>query len=336
MMGLSPRALFFSLCLAGLVMSRSLLVTATKSGAGYQYDPTSVVLLTEFLKLGFAFALNAWERRSQGKRGWFSMADVDTRVAVLYAVPSILYAIQNNLVFFALLYLAPPTFELFANLKIVTTALASWLVLKKRLNAIQWVAVVLLFLGTILGQLPKEGAVQATNDDPGLSAEMFGFMLCLLYAGLSALAGIFTEKLLKESKQPTHLQNMEIYMWSVLVNVWYAWHNGKSVFTSSLFDGYDFMTWLVVINGALMGQCVSFVMKYADNVVKVFAAALAMFMSTILSILFFSFQPSALLLIGFVISSISLFLYLGPHNQQLLEHEKNMAREKSKTEMTAV
>lgn len=90
----------------------------------------------------------------------------------------------------------------------------------------------------------------------------------------------------------------------------------------SLLDGYDGTTWLVVVNGALMGQCVSFVMKYADNLVKTFAACLALFLSTLLSAMFFSFAPSLLLFIGFGVTSVSLYLYFGNHNKILLDAEK--------------
>lgn len=37
-----------------------------------------------------------------------------------------------------------------------------------------------------------------------------------------------------------------------------------------LFNGYDIVTWLVVLNLGCTGLLVSWVMKYADNIVKVF------------------------------------------------------------------
>jgi hypothetical protein len=39
-----------------------------------------------------------------------------------YAVPALLYAVHNNLIFVALLVIEPVTFELFNNLKIITAA----------------------------------------------------------------------------------------------------------------------------------------------------------------------------------------------------------------------
>jgi hypothetical protein len=67
-----------------------------------------------------------------------------------------------------------------------------------------------------------------------------------------------------------------------------------------------------------MGLCVSAVMKHADNMVKVFAASLAMFLSSLLSTLFFELPPSFAMLVAFGVASIANFLYLGGHNRELL------------------
>jgi hypothetical protein len=68
-------------------------------------------------------------------------------------------------------------------------------------------------------------------------------------------------------------------------------------------------------------------MKYADNIVKVFAACLALFLSTFLSWLFFAFKVHTLLLVGFVVAIISMYLYFGPHNAVLLAHEEKAAKD---------
>jgi len=325
---LSGRALFYSLVLSLLVVSRSLLVTASKDKrSNYNYDPATVVLTTEAFKLFIAMGLYVHERSSleaSQRKPWTQ--DVDRRVALLYSVPALLYAIQNNIVFLALLYLAPPTFELFSNLKIVTTAIVFYLALRRPLTSIQWTAVLLLFLGTVLGQLPSPsaapcesvGSVDAVGSESA-AGQVFGFFLCVIYAVLSAFAGIYTEKLLKGSRQSIHLQNMEIYFWSLFVNGAIAAWNGTNLFSMDFFRGYDTLTWTVILNGALMGQCVSFVMKYADNIVKVFAASLAMLISTLLSFLFFGFVPSPPMLIGCAVVSVSLYLYFGSHNQLLTD-----------------
>lgn len=163
------------------------------------------------------------------------------------------------------------------------------------------------------------------DDTSDVDAQFMGFFLCLTYAFLSALAGIFTEKMLKGSKQSTHLQNVEIYAWSIVVNVVIGmWEKQQATRSPTTFlYGFTPITWVVVINGALMGQCVSFVMKYSNNIVKVFAGCIALFISTFLSMVFTSFRPNLLLILGFGVTIVSLYLYFGPHNEVLAQEERN-------------
>jgi hypothetical protein len=88
------------------------------------------------------------QRASKGEAQLSIRDSIDTRVAALYCVPAIIYAVQNNLVFVALAFLPPPIFELFANLKIVTTAIVFRATINKPMTNIQWTSIILLFFGT--------------------------------------------------------------------------------------------------------------------------------------------------------------------------------------------
>jgi len=318
--------LFWIAALSFLVVSRSLLVTLSKTGAGYSYDPGSVVMITEVMKflLATAFLMHDESKRRSVLR--IVKEDLDQRVAALYIIPALLYAIQNLIVFRALVYLAPPTFELFSNLKIVTTAIVFRFAMNQQLNQVQWAAVFLLFLGTVLGTLSSQSSAAPKSIFDTSDAAFLGFLLCLTYSILSAIAGIYTEKLLKGSRQSTHLQNMEIYFWSVIVNYAIGVGERGSLWpVGGYLRGYTLLTWTIVLNGAVMGQCVSFVMKYSNNMVKVFASCTALFISTFLSVLFTDFQMNLLLMIGFLVAVTSLYLYFGPHNDILRNEAKNRA-----------
>ena len=48
----------------------------------------------------------------------------------------------------------------------------------------------------------------------------------------------------------------------------------------TFFAGFDARTWVVVLANALLGQVVSRVMKYLDNVAKFFCASFGMILGT--------------------------------------------------------
>jgi UDP-sugar transporter A1/2/3 len=66
------------------------------------------------------------------------------------AIPSGLYAIQNNLLFIALSYLNAATYQVTYQLKILTTALFSVLILGKKIEKHQWFSLFLLAMGVAL------------------------------------------------------------------------------------------------------------------------------------------------------------------------------------------
>ena len=73
--------------------------------------------------------------------------------------------------------------------------------------------------------------------------------------------------------------------------------------------GYNVITWFVVFNLAFTGLLVSWIMKYADTIVKVYSTSMAMLVTMLLSIILFDISPNLQLLLGILTSSISLRLY---------------------------
>jgi UDP-sugar transporter A1/2/3 len=63
------------------------------------------------------------------------------------AIPSGLYAIQNNLLFVALSFLNAATYQVSYQLKILTTALCSVFMLGKRIEKHQWFSLCMLATG---------------------------------------------------------------------------------------------------------------------------------------------------------------------------------------------
>jgi UDP-sugar transporter A1/2/3 len=302
-----PAALVLTVCF------RSILAKMARA-SGASYDDTSVVMLTEVAKLSVALAL--W--LALRSRDVPVAKEFDRHVALLYAFPALLYSLQNISVLKALQTLDAPTFELFTNMKTVTTTIVHSLFMRKAYTNVQWTAVFLLSLGTWLAQINLDSASSGAAAG-GSGSSLDGFLLCFLYSCISPVAGVFTEYMLKERQsQSIHLQNVEMYAWGVVAALLAnAFGQGAAWPERGLTAGFTWLTWLMVANGAAMGIVVSFVMKHQDNIVKVIAAGCALFLTSFLSYLFFDFHLSRLLLIGFAIAVCSIYLYFGAHNQLL-------------------
>ncbi|CAK9165811.1 unnamed protein product [Ilex paraguariensis] len=78
--------------------------------------------------------------------------------------------------------------------------------------------------------------------------------------------------------------------------------------------GYSITTWMVVLNLGSTGLLVSWLMKYADNIVNEYSTSMAMLLTTVLSVFPFSFRPTLQLFLGIIICMMSLHMYFVPSN----------------------
>jgi len=205
----------------------------------------------------------------------------------------------------ALSYVDPTTYQVLVNLKILTTGILFRIVLGKELTALQWAALVLLSVGCATSQISND----CTNSSL-FSVPIQGILICVILALLSASAGISTEWLMKKSSlksEPLHLQNMHLYFFGILFCGMFSWAEWTS--TQNVFEGYNFTTLLVILSYAFSGLIVSIIMKYADNMVKIYSVAVSMIVTMILSIFLFSHTPSTQLFFGIVIITISILMY---------------------------
>ncbi|XP_064994353.1 CMP-sialic acid transporter 1-like isoform X2 [Musa acuminata AAA Group] len=175
--------------------------------------------------------------------------------------------------------------------------------------------VVLLTVGTTTSQV--KGCGEASCDSL-FSAPIQGYMFGLLSACLSALAGVYTEYLMKKNNDTLYWQNVQLYTFGAIFNMTrlmmddfrVGFENGP--WWQRLLNGYTVTTWLVVLNLGSSGLLVSWLMKYADNIVKVYSTSMAMLLTMVVSIFLFSFKPTVQLFLGIIICMISLHMYFAP------------------------
>ncbi|KAM1209085.1 hypothetical protein ACFX2J_014667 [Malus domestica] len=304
---------FVAALLTVLTSSQGILTTLSQSNGKYKYDYATVPFLAEVFKLIVSSFL-LWRecRISPSVR-----MTTDWRSVRLYPIPSVIYLIHNNVQFATLVYVDTSTYQILGNLKIVTTGILFRLFLRKKLSNLQWIAIVLLAVGTTTSQVKGCGEVSC---DSLFSAPIQGYMLGILSACMSALAGVYTEFLMKKNNDSLYWQNVQLYTFGVIFNVArLGFDDFRGEFENGpwwqrLFNGYSLTTWLVVLNLGSTGLLVSWLMKYADNIVKVYSTSMAMLLTMVLSVYLFTFKPTLQLFLGIIICMMSLHMYFAPPN----------------------
>ena len=222
----------------------------------------------------------------------------------VYPVPAFLYLLKNLLQYVIFLYVDPPSYQVLKNLNIISTGILYRLFLKKRLSSVQWSALMLLALGSTIAQL-------RSGSDGVLATPLTGHALAVLMAILSGAAGVYTEVIMKARPQRNvNVQNFYLYLFGVLLNVVaICLFDLRSVLANGYFHGYSLIVTLMIANHSLSGIAVSLVMKYADNIVKVYSTSVAMILTTMLSIPLFGFQLTLPFLLGSMVVAIAIFLH---------------------------
>jgi len=82
------------------------------------------------------------------------------------------------------------------------------------------------------------------------------------------------------------------------------------------FVGYTPLVWTVVTVQAVGGLIVAVVVKYADNVLKVFATSFSIIISCIISAVVFDFRPNFLFVCGASLVMASTVMYSRPDTRR--------------------
>ncbi|XP_020210817.1 CMP-sialic acid transporter 1 [Cajanus cajan] len=299
-----------------LTSSQGILTTLSQSNGEYKYDYATVPFLAEVFKLAVS-SLLLWKECQKSPPPKMT---TEWKTVALFPIPSIIYLIHNNVQFATLTYVDTSTYQIMGNLKIVTTGILFRLFLGRRLSNLQWMAIVMLAVGTTTSQV--RGCGEASCDSL-FSAPIQGYMLGILSACLSALAGIYTEFLMKKNNDSLYWQNIQLYTFGTIFNMARllmddfrgGFENGP--WWQRIFNGYTITTWLVVLNLGSTGLLVSWLMKHADNIVKVYSTSMAMLLTMIISLFLFNFKPTLQLFLGIIICMMSLHMYFAPPNMLL-------------------
>lgn len=183
--------------------------------------------------------------------------------------------------------------------------------LRKTLTRIQWVSLIVLFVGISIVQLqPDSSSSQGNNDSMRQQRPLLGLFAVFVSCLMSGFAGVYFEKILKGTKQSIWLRNIQLgFLGAIMGLITMEIKEGDRLRTQGFFHGYDSMVWLVIILQSLGGLLVAVVVKYADNILKGFAASSAIVVSCIVSVFFFDFKLSFQFVAGASLVMFSVYLY---------------------------
>ena len=199
-----------------------------------------------------------------------------------------IYGAMNILSFVALQYIGAGEFTICAQLKILTTAGFSVLIMRTTLSSNKWRALALLVLGCILVASP---AFTGPKKSAAAMLQLLGYSAVLTEVALSGFASIYFEKVVKSTHEIVTIweRNFQLGVYSILmytcIIIYESRDSPSTLITRVPWSNWSMLTLLVSLLGAGGGLLVAATLKYADSIMKTMAAAGAILLSTLLGIL---------------------------------------------------
>eukprot|EP00614_Pseudopedinella_elastica_P008947 CAMPEP_0172609080 /NCGR_PEP_ID=MMETSP1068-20121228/29113_1 /TAXON_ID=35684 /ORGANISM="Pseudopedinella elastica, Strain CCMP716" /LENGTH=329 /DNA_ID=CAMNT_0013412521 /DNA_START=39 /DNA_END=1028 /DNA_ORIENTATION=+ len=274
-----------------------------------QYLTSTAVIMGEAMKVAVSTALIY--------SGGGSLASVFANPAELLktGVPAFLYLIQNNLQYVAVSNMSAATYQVTYQLKILSTALMSVLILQKEISRTKWLALGILTTGVAAVQISAMPSGGAAAPQPNVDLTV-GLAATLAACCCSGLAGVYFEKILKGSKVSLWTRNVQLGLYSIVIGlVGYRMEVaklGSRAPEDGFFHGYTMLTLFNIAVQGGGGLIIAVVIKFADNILKNFATAISIILSAIISWLFMGFELNLLFVIGCVLVNYAVYLYGRP------------------------
>jgi len=275
------------------------------NGGRYPLPQTVLVLLVELIKLAATVV------RSGCMRPNFD--PVTLRHSMKFLLPSLLYAVNNNIYFAGLMLVPPPIWIILGSFRTVVTATLYKFILKREVSTLQFVGALLIVASIVVAKLGDVLSEDITNSIP-----LIAIVLAAVAACNSVGAAVYTESLFKAAGENFLEQQFWLYFYGAIVAS--AVHfitapdlNIVNTF-ASLGDVSSQVVVLLVVAllfGSLGGLVVAAILKKLDNIVKEYSGATAnMFTAVICSFMFpdkFSF--TIYIFFAMVLLFIGIFLY---------------------------
>ena len=342
----SPMKRAKAISLAVLMVQNSALTLAMRYSrtrkTAHRYHPSEAVVMSEVVKLIISLALAA---KAQEPRPAMAGRSLLVRVVDRYVgaardayaepgsyvllVPAALYAVQNNLQYVAASNLEPAVFQVLYQMKVLTTAFFSVVLLKRELKPAQWSAIALLAAGLATVGSATTGP---SAPKPGVNFAV-GFAAVFAACCSSGFSSVYFERVVKQRSRPLPCApprgrvardapppaKKPISVWarnaqmatfsSTIATCGALLKDGDAIRARGALAGFSPIVWCTVVLQAGGGLCTAAVIAYADNLLKGFATGGSMVISVLASHLFLDFHVSPTFVAGAAAVLGSIHLY---------------------------
>ncbi|KAI3382790.1 hypothetical protein SNEBB_000991 [Seison nebaliae] len=288
------------------------------NGSEEKYLISVAVVVAELMKMAICGVLVIYQNNYDINRvKYLLLGEGNVNDVFLLAIPAALYTLQNNLLFWALDKIDAATYQITYQLKILTTALFTVYILHRTISKQRWLSLLILTMGVAMVQvnqvLSKSSIEEHEVVHHSLFQQLIGFSCIIAACFTSGFAGVFFEKILKNSNPSVWIRNVQLAFFSFIIGTFGAvFYDFNVIMKHGPLFGFNSTVWIIVTLQAAGGLIIAAVIKYADNILKGFANALSIIFSCTASYLILNeFTPTKLFFAGafLVISSTLLYMY---------------------------
>ena len=312
-----------------LCLQNSLYTVMRRYSQGILHEKCSkheILLVAELIK--FAFSAMMVSRMLVPGRGLWTHIKYLILASRKMFFLAVMYGGMNILSFIALSNIDAGTFTIFAQLKILTTATFSTILLQRRYSYTKWRALIELMLGTLLFSshiFSNAGSGYNMKGNP-----ILGVMAVVIEVTTSGFASIYFEKVIKTSQDNLNIweRNLQLAVGSTPIYVAFILHDlGGDI---KLGMGWSKISLLLSFLGAAGGLLVALSIKYADAILKTLSTTSAIVLSSVLDHWFLGGPLSPVMAFagGIVVLAIMNYTFdRTPEEIQLSIHSKAVSSE---------
>jgi len=243
------------------------------------YSKYEVLLVGEIIKMIYS-AHKIRTELTQGEKAGPKLRYLLRRSSKM-AVLALIYGAMNILSFVALRNISAGMFTIFAQLKILTTATCSSVMLRRSYSMTKWRALIGLMMGVLLFSEPIWNTADTSVNPEGGNIAL-GTASVLIEVTLSGFASIYFEKVIKTDPEQLGIweRNYQLAFGSMPVYVLFMLYDGGG--EVGYFGGWSVVAVILALLGAAGGMLVALSIKHGDSILKTLATTGAIIFSATL------------------------------------------------------